>query len=232
FSSHQIAGVVLVTIGVIISTYSSANTSSKSSEPATSLREWITGISLLTLALFLASFLGQLQQWTYSKYGKHWREGLFYTHALGMPAFLLFWGDLREQVHAYSASQPVSLVDAGAPWVAPFLSKGGWEFLRSGVWAQIVMPKLWMFLLLNTVTQYVCISGVHRLSSIATAVTLNLVLSVRKFVSLLLSVFLFHNDFTKGHWIGTTAVFVGTAIYSGLIPWPTPAHKSSTLKEE
>ena len=153
FSSHQIAGVVLVTIGVIISTYSSANNPSTSSEPATSLREWISGIAILTLALFLASFLGQLQQWTYSKYGKHWREGLFYTHALGMPAFLLFWGDLREQAHLYSASEPVSVADAAAPWVAPFLSKGLWEFVRSGAWGKIVLPKLWLFLLLNTVTQ-------------------------------------------------------------------------------
>ncbi|KAJ3040088.1 hypothetical protein HDV00_011412 [Rhizophlyctis rosea] len=219
FSSQQISGVILVTIGVILSTYSSATSASKSSpgSPHTSLLEWLTGISLLTLALILASFLGQLQQWTYSKYGKHWREGLFYTHALGMPAFLLFWEDLRIQVQAYNASTPMSVTDFAEPLVAPVVSKGVWESVRSGPWEGVVLPKLWMFLILNTVTQYVCISGVHRLSSMATAVTLNLVLSVRKFVSLLVSVFLFHNDFTQGHWVGTAAVFLGTAVYSGMI---------------
>jgi hypothetical protein len=41
--------------------------------------QYVAGISLLALALFMSSCLGIIQEATYKQYGKKWREGLFYT---------------------------------------------------------------------------------------------------------------------------------------------------------
>ncbi|CAB4475004.1 unnamed protein product [Rhizophagus irregularis] len=67
---------------------------------------------------------------------------------------------------------------------------------------------------MNILTQYFCVGGVHRLNSIATALTLNLVLNLRKFTSLVISVWLFDNDFHIGMAIGGLLVFFGTLLYS------------------
>ena len=37
---------------------------------------------------------------------------------------------------------------------------------------------------------------------------------VRKFVSLLVSIWYFDNEFTAVHWLGTTLVFGGTLVFS------------------
>ncbi|TPX63159.1 hypothetical protein SpCBS45565_g06825 [Spizellomyces sp. 'palustris'] len=178
FSQQQILGVLLVSVGVVISTYNSAGMGESTSQP---FRQWLTGIGLLTLALVLACLLGQLQQITYTKFGRHWREGLFYTHFLGMPAFLLFYDDIRTQIIEYNSSPLVSLIEAVEPFLVTWLPSSMWTALNSGPWLQVRVPSMWLYLLLNTATQYVCISGVHRLSSMASSVTLNMILSVRKF---------------------------------------------------
>jgi UDP-xylose/UDP-N-acetylglucosamine transporter B4 len=58
-----------------------------------------------------------------------------------------------------------------------------------------------------------CISGVSKLSSTTTSVTLNLVLTIRKFISVIISVVFFNNPFYLGNWIGFLIVIVGTIIY-------------------
>ncbi|KAI9104516.1 UAA transporter family-domain-containing protein [Phlyctochytrium arcticum] len=225
FSKMQVAGVLLVTAGVIVSTFASVfagpsakpgSSSSATSDNQPSLTEWITGLSILFTALVLACFLGHLQQITYTKFGRHWREGLFYTHFLGLPMFLFFYQDIMTQAKAYNESIPVSVGDYLGPFLEAWAPEQVWSTVRTWQWVSLSVPVMWMYLSFNLVTQYVCISGVHRLSSMTSVVTLNMILSVRKFLSLLLSIILFDNLFTTGHWIGTTAVFVGTFIYSGL----------------
>ncbi|KAI8825735.1 UAA transporter [Fimicolochytrium jonesii] len=229
FSQQQVAGVALVSIGVLISTYSSAvaapsKSNADSAVPATPLSEWIAGLGILSLALILSCFLGQLQQTTYAKYGRAWREGLFYTHFLGLPAFVLFYSDLRQQMAVYNESPLVPVLEPVLGMLGPVENmdmlggKGGVLGSAIGgvgaIWEDVKVPRLWAYLALNTITQYVCIAGVHRLSSMASAVTLNLILNVRKFVSLVISILVFDNEFTLGHWLGTAAVFLGTAVYS------------------
>lgn len=76
------------------------------------------------------------------------------------------------------------------------------------------MRKLWAFLLMNMLTQYVCIAGVNRMTSVATSLTLNLVLNLRKFSSLMFSIIYFKNDFGFGAKMGSLLVFAGTLIYT------------------
>ena len=51
-----------------------------------------------------------------------------------------------------------------------------------------------------------------------TVITVNLILTFRKFLSLLISIFYFHKLFTFGHVFGSLLVFGGTIVYSGILP--------------
>lgn len=52
------------------------------------------------------------------------------------------------------------------------------------------------------------------MTSVATSLTLNLVLNLRKFTSLIFSIVYFNNDFGFGAKMGSALVFFGTLIYS------------------
>ena len=84
------------------------------------------------------------------------------------------------------------------------------------MFAGIAVPKLWLYILGNCVTQYVCIRGVFVLTTECPSLVVTLVVTLRKFVSLLFSIFYFQNPFTIQHWVGTVLVFGGTALFSGI----------------
>lgn len=90
-ADHQFAGVI-ITIGIVLGTISAprrrspprtqVTTSTKAPASTDYMSEnvqYIAGISILGLALFMSSCLGIIQEATYEQYGKKWREGLFYT---------------------------------------------------------------------------------------------------------------------------------------------------------
>ena len=62
--------------------------------------------------------------------------------------------------------------------------------------------------------RYVCISGVNRMTAAASSLTLNLVLNLRKFASLLISIVYFENEFGMGARMGTGLVILGTIVYT------------------
>ncbi|KAJ9067676.1 golgi uridine diphosphate-N- acetylglucosamine transporter [Entomophthora muscae] len=171
-----------------------------SSPTDTTASQQIVGVGILTVALLMASFLGIVQEVTYSKYGKHWREGLFYTHVLSLPFFLLFFNDISAQINLYVSSSSAPLPG----YVSIFLDSLGFKKL----------PKLMFYLLLNVGTQYFCVSGVQRLSSMSTALTLNLVLTIRKMISIVFSVVYFRQPVSVNFFVGTVLAFGGTFIYS------------------
>jgi len=213
YTSKQIIAVTAVTAGIIISTFASVSQFNNDSNKATAAGEaeegeffwWIVGILMLTGALFLSSALGLFQEWSYSQYGKdHYKESMFYSHALALPFFAFLWEDITRHSQLYTESAPV---------VIPGLN--------------LYIPNLWLYLLANVLTQYICIRGVFTLTGKTTSLTCTLVLSVRKFVSLIFSVWYFSNPFTLHHWIGTFLVFLGTTLYS----WPD-AKKVESKKED
>ena len=75
------------------------------------------------------------------------------------------------------------------------------------------IPKLWAYLAGNLVTQYICIRSVYVLTSECASLTVTLVVTLRKFMSLMFSIFYFQNPFTLYHWFGTVLVFGGTLIF-------------------
>ncbi|CAG8490399.1 1412_t:CDS:2 [Funneliformis caledonium] len=204
----------MVTLGVACATISSANVNQKEDiNNSKSTSDYVIGISLLSIALVLSCFMGLYQEFTYVKYGSNWREGLFYTHFLALPLFLIFYSDMKEQIQGFNQSMPVSLEKAFSMLpVDIYIPNSINQVLKS-----CVIPRTWTYLIMNVLTQYVCISGVHRLNSIATALTLNLVLNLRKFTSLVISVWYFDNEFHIGMAIGGILVFsVAAAVHQAL----------------
>ena len=65
--------------------------------------------------------------------------------------------------------------------------------------------------------RYVCIRGVFTLTTQCPSLFVTLIVTLRKFVSLLFSIFYFRNPFTRQHWLATLLVFTGTLLFSGVL---------------
>jgi len=191
YSASKYVSILMITAGIITCTYSS--TSSKSVEGGDEEKEesWImVGISLLTFALFMSARMGIYQEVVYSKHGKHPREALFYTHALPLPGFLLLAPDILNHWNIVMSSAPLP--------ITPFV------------------PSMLLYLIGNIFTQYLCISAVFILTTECASLTVTLVVTLRKFLSLLFSIWYFNNPFTTLHWLGTALVFGGTLLFSDI----------------
>jgi len=191
YSMSKYVSILMITAGIITCTYSS--TSSKSVEGGDEEKEesWImVGISLLTFALFMSARMGIYQEVVYSKHGKHPREALFYTHALPLPGFLLLAPDILNHWNIVMSSAPLPII--------PFV------------------PSMLLYLIGNIFTQYLCISAVFVLTTECASLTVTLVVTLRKFLSLLFSIWYFNNPFTTLHWLGTVLVFGGTLLFSDI----------------
>ncbi|XP_063217982.1 UDP-xylose and UDP-N-acetylglucosamine transporter [Bacillus rossius redtenbacheri] len=155
---------------------------------------WVVGIILLTVALFVSARMGIYQEVLYGRYGKHPSEALFYTHLLPLPGFLLVYSNIAEHAVSMASSPLVQL---------PLLG--------------LAIPKLYLYLIGNVLTQYLCINSVYVLTTECSSLTVTLVVTLRKFVSLLFSIVYFKNEFTTIHWVGTFLVFLGTMIFTEVI---------------
>jgi len=203
YSLTKYLSVLMITIGIAVCTIMSAKSSPKvdstksDSENATHAEEekfWlIVGITLLTFALFMSARMGIYQEVIYGKFGKHPKEALFYTHALPLPGFLLLAPDILAHWNIAMSSTPILI---------PVLN--------------ISIPSLLLYLLGNIITQYVCISAVFVLTTECASLTVTMVVTLRKFLSLLFSILYFNNPFTLYHWLGTALVFGGTLLFSDI----------------
>jgi UDP-xylose/UDP-N-acetylglucosamine transporter B4 len=75
------------------------------------------------------------------------------------------------------------------------------------------VTAIWFWVILNVITQYICIQGVYSLVGNVGALTTTLLLTLRKFFSLFFSVWYFGNTFTFEHLVGTILVFSGCLWY-------------------
>uniref|UniRef100_L7M6B5 Putative solute carrier family 35 member b4 n=1 Tax=Rhipicephalus pulchellus TaxID=72859 RepID=L7M6B5_RHIPC len=204
--------VYMITLGIVICTIASVG-GGKVKEVGTaemeegSIYTKCVGIGLLLFALLLSARMGIYQETLYARHGKHPRESLFYVHALPLPGFLLLVPNIYSHAVLFNQSAPL-----------PF------PMLES-------IPRSWIYLLLNVITQYVCIRSVYVLTTECSSLTVTLVITLRKFVSLLLSIYYFQNPFTLTHWFGTVLVFTGTLLFTGVLS-PPPAVTESRLKTQ
>jgi UDP-xylose/UDP-N-acetylglucosamine transporter B4 len=169
FSKSQILGVFLVTFGVILSTIASNSSTKHSDSPI----EFSIGLGILIIAQILSCLLGQYQQIVYHKYGRHWREGLFYTHSLCLPMFGLFYSDIKNQIIKYNSSPAIYVNEFITNGYNPLKGTLIVRYISKSVIAKVLenvssivgirniidfsysikIPSQWLFLVLNITTQ-------------------------------------------------------------------------------
>lgn len=168
-----------------------------------------TGLAVLLVAQVLSAIMGLYTEETYRKYGPHWKENLFYSHLLSLPLFLPFSRSLVSQFMRLANSKPLAL-----PAVA---GQANLTSIPAGVQQKIegiYIPSQVAYLATNVLTQYACIRGVNLLAAASSALTVTIVLNIRKLVSLLLSIWLFGNRLATGTLIGAIVVFSAGGLYS------------------
>ncbi|XP_061678995.1 UDP-xylose and UDP-N-acetylglucosamine transporter [Syngnathoides biaculeatus] len=209
YSAGKYLSIALVSAGIFICTVVSAKQVNVANEGSEDdglyvLARWLVGIAMLTFALLMSARMGIFQETLYKKYGKHSKEALFYNHFLPLPGFLLLSSDIYSHCVHFSRSAPV---------LVPVI--------------QLNVPIMWLYLLANVMTQYVCIRGVFILTTECASLTVTLVVTLRKFLSLIFSIVYFQNPFTAWHWAGTAVVFAGTLLYTEVLSAVPAARKKS-----
>ena len=140
---------------------SSADSSSSIASP-----QIVTGLIVLSVALFLSSFIGIIQEKTRfifdqdlflscikirklnyflyrSEYGKHPMECLFLHHFLSLPMFYFLSGPIGTSMQNFSASE---IYETRLPLIEN-------------------VPIAWLYLLGNIMTQYICIRSIFVLTT-------------------------------------------------------------------
>jgi len=204
FSRIQVLAVTLLTMGVIIAAWSDQQ-SKKGVETQQGLPPFSTGLAILFVAQVLSAIMGLYTEETYKEYGPHWKENLFYSHLLALPLFVPFLPSMRRQFLQLAASIPLGLPTSERLSNLPPNFKQGLD--------RIQIPSQLAYLVMNVLTQYACIRGVNLLASAASALTVTIVLNVRKLVSLLLSIWLFGNRLSAGTLVGAFIVFFAGGMY-------------------
>jgi UDP-xylose/UDP-N-acetylglucosamine transporter B4 len=171
---------------------------------------WIIGIALLTGALLLSARMGIYQESIYKKYGKYPEEALYYTVNINIVHIMFFYFFFFLFQHMYSI--PGFLIYSQSIWEHMQLASQSEEYEIPLV--GLFVPTMWMLILLNVVTQYLCISSVYVLTTECTSLTVTLVITLRKFLSLMFSIVYFQNPFTIFHWFGSALVFIGTLLFA------------------
>lgn len=152
---------------------------------------FLVSTCLCVLSLLSLAIIGHIHSISYKRFNHSPDETMFFTHFLPLPLFVMLRDDLMKHYHLWNNSIPVSI-----PLVA-------WK-----------IPSLWILCFLNTVTQIVCIQGVHYTNASLGTLTCTLTTTVRKFMTLVFSVLYFRNHFTILHWSGSLLVFLGTYYFA------------------
>jgi len=172
-----------------------------------------------------------------------WHESMFYLHFLALPMFSFVLSDLEIQfarIHAgpkssFSVHLPRSLTSLvssaistlagtslnshnGSPISTPVGSARQTHPDSQSLTTPFFFPAFYFPLTLNTITQLLCVAGVNRLTTRVSALTVTLVLVVRKAISLVLSAFGFGGSQPEVDpglmWFGASLVFIGTIGYT------------------
>ncbi|PFH54969.1 hypothetical protein XA68_11299 [Ophiocordyceps unilateralis] len=193
YSRVQALAVTLLSFGIALAAWSNdeVKTNQKDSIRPTST----VGLGVLFVAQLLSAALGLHTETIYQQHGPQWRENLFYSHLLSLPLFFPFMPSMSRVLSLMATTETLELK------MPPFAAGVG-------------MPVQLAYLTTNVMTQYACIRGVNLLAANASALTVTVVLSVRKLVSLIISIWLFGNKLPNGTLVGAVIVFSSGLLYS------------------
>lgn len=198
YRTSKFISVALITFGITAVFVASSdsmhrmvsNSNVKHTVERTSFFQGISTIVLVLAAIYSAALLGIQQENLFIGYGISPKELLFYCHVLLLPWYAILVPDIMHQISIFNKSAPV------------FVLRGS-----------LGIPKLWLFTVANVATQYVCTRTIFHMISKYTSLTVSLMMTLRKFVSLVVSLVHFDNNFTSSHWIGTFFIFSGTLLF-------------------
>lgn len=198
-------------------------------ESSASSAEFTTGLLILLVAQTLSAYMGAYVEDTYAAYGASWTENLFYSHFLALPLFLPLTGTLQYQ---WSRLADTSALDLSAyrPYVGATGSLATDAILSRALSGAEAMPQGVLFLFLNAWMQLACISGVNLLSAKSSAVTVTIVLNIRKLVSFILSTFIFGHQLSPLMVLGSALVFGSGALYGWETSWRLPNEKKKMAR--
>jgi len=195
YGRTMVSGVLLATVGIFVATWASQPAAEKKQVSQDGQLSWCIGVAMLVFVLFMSAFMGAMQEKTYAQLGLRkgdvpWQENLFWTHLLSIPVFFVVMPDVSRHIVVFNSCEP---------W-------------RVSLFAAVPWP--WLVLLLNVLTQYICIRGVYIMVGVTDALSCTLILNVRKLSSLLLSIYFFQHPFTQLHVLGVLFVAAGTILYT------------------
>ncbi|KAK3066435.1 golgi uridine diphosphate-N- acetylglucosamine transporter [Teratosphaeriaceae sp. CCFEE 6253] len=230
YSTLQVLSVAILTAGVLVSAWADSESKGKtmSLENKASTSDFSIGLAILMVAQLLSAWMGAYVEDTYAMYKASWMENLFYSHALSLPMFLPLSQTLRAQYAKLATTSPLQFhrgsfaADKQQPHGMENVSTILVEALSSALES---LPQGILFLLVNAVTQLVCISGVNLLSSKTSAVTVTIVLNIRKLVSFIFSTILFGHQLSGKMVVGSALVFGSGALYGYETSWRLPAQR-------
>ena len=158
-----------------------------------------TGIFMLTFALFMSARMGIYQEVIYAKYGKHAKEALYYSHCLPLAGFLLLYNGMLwigishwKQILLLITIYYPPLRSPAIIHTCQFTFKWFTDIYTHLVMAinsdivpipflpMLGIPRLLLYLIGNTLTQYICISAVFILTTECASLTVTLVVTLRK----------------------------------------------------
>ncbi|KAH8102809.1 UAA-domain-containing protein [Phellopilus nigrolimitatus] len=237
YTNIQIGSVLLVTAGVALTTLSSTQSKPRAprkawsasvgalaeTEPA-SYGTYAIGIAILTLALLLAGLLGPRAGQDLRALRARALGGGALLPACARPTALRVHLAGPRRAGPRSQHRPAARARLAHPRSACLRALGRatpsaplrppLPYLPVRL-PTLRVPAFYIPLLLNVLTQCVCVSGVNRLTSRVNSLTVALVLVVRKAVSLAISVLLFGGSSGSVFlWIGAAAVLAGTIGYT------------------
>lgn len=204
YSQRQVLAVGVLTLGVVMATFSGGATKRSLAHEDFSLPRFVAGIGIMLLGQVLSSFMGLTLESNFKRYGSTWQESLFWTHALALPCFLPFASTIAREARYFTDMHASSA--AGAHHL------GLWHNTGAAVLDRI--PNLVPFLGLNILTQFLCVVGVNQMAVVSSALSVTVVLNLRKFTSLVLSYGIFGHMLDAGMAIGSVLVFGGALVYA------------------
>jgi len=145
------------------------------------------GIILVIVAQIIAAMMGHLQESLYKKYKPGWKENMFFSHSISC-IFLISvsYKEIPEQI----------------TWAIENTKKIGG------------MPAIPIIIIIYCIATTIGQRGIYQILEESTAIVLVMVLTIRKFLTIMISIYQFKHPFTTYHWIGTMLVFSGSILYS------------------
>lgn len=194
YSCRQVAGVLVITAGVIASTLSARPASSDESLRSLDGGAFMFAAALMAGGTVATSTMNVVQERSFAIYGKYFQETMFYTNVLMLPVLLV---------------DSEGILSHARTWA------GRWDPLPLPAPFDLRVPTLWLMLLVNIVSQSAMKVSCMKLTAMGGQVSNVVVVTVARFLSLVVSAVGLNGPPMPrpAFWAGGVLVLAGTLAY-------------------